>query len=214
MKLSSNVVSVFTGEDPGPQPDPQYVEYIDLINGNNNLYKYYMTDNWMQLYDGLTRGFYYFNDEGKKYTYVISNGRRRSIMHWNNSNYSSSYIAYHSTNYYSTYNCYALDIIDININGNNDSYTITTSLLNANPNFINNRFGENVPCYAGTLQYYHNDNTWTFGVSTNMTSKPTVEDITYTGTLEDCFKYLAMNVRNANIYVNGVLWALSANNIN
>lgn len=197
-------------ERPGPNPDPQYVEYIDLINGNNNLYKYYMTDNWMQLYDGTTRGFYYFNDEGKKYTYVISNGRRRSISHWNNSTYSSSYITYLSGNYYSTYNCYALDIIDININGNNDSYTITTSSLNANPNFINNRFGDNIPCYAGTLEYHHNDNTWNFGVSTDTTSKPTVENITYTGTLEDCFKYLAMNVRNANIYVNSALWALSA----
>ena len=211
-ELSSNIEIAQIEADPGPQPDPQYVEYINLINGNNNLYKYYMTDNWMQLYDGLTRGFYYFNDEGKKYTYVISNGSRRSIRHWNNSNYWSNYIAYYNGNYYSTYKCYALDIIDININGDNDSYTITTSLLNPNPNFINNRFGENIPCYAGTLQYYYNNNTWSFGVSTDTTSKPTVEDITYTGTLEDCFKYLAMNVRNANIYVNGVLWALSANN--
>ena len=212
VNTSSAVESIEIGEAPGPQPDPQYVEYINLINGNNNLYKYYMTDNWMQLYDGTTRGFYYFNDEGKKYTYVISNGRRRSIMHWNNATYSNSYITYLSGNYYSTYNCYALDIIDININGDNDSYTITTSLLNPNPNFINNRFGGNVPCYAGKIEYYHNNNTWNFGVSTDTTSKPTVEDITYTGTLENCFKYLAMNVRNANIYVNGVLWALSANN--
>lgn len=92
------------------------------------------------------------------------------------------------------------EVADINIVGFNDQYSIQYNFTSKDAfNYITDGVVRNTSNRALVWQsgsdlsvYYPGMLPWTY---------------TYTGTLQQCFNDLSQSIRNANIYVNGVLWS-------
>lgn len=179
--------------DPVPS---EYKDYIDIINGKEFATNYYLSDNWIcncnasNASDGNA-----ILTNSKDYSYVAKT--RRELSEWNNEN--KTYAAYYDSSDKITL-AYSLNPVNIYITSSGNDYQITTSVLT------------NVSVYK-----YYNTSYYDIGIryannkwrhwSVSYTSAQTIEAFTYIGTLENCFKMIAMNFRNVDIYVDGVCWS-------
>ena len=194
-----------------PVVPPEYQDYVDLINGDNDMFKYYLRDNWLihlsehEIASGMNAQWI---KNSKDYSYMNIRNRtygRPNPGSWNHS-YDRTY--YVSTNKFDEYTgkytskATPIEPLEVYINGSGNSYTLTTS-TQVPVIILSSRVWSTV--YGFTAYINEGENVVRF--SSYQTSYPEIQALTYTGTLEDCFKYAAMNLRNVNLYVNGVLWS-------
>lgn len=194
-------------------PEVNYLPYIELINGTSFNYQWNLTDNWFTSISSYNYNSYVIDGNPKDYSYIIydtyiSGGnnvnRFRTLNEWNNNG--NRYIANYSSNiqrYTGRFLFY--NHINIYINKVNNVWQCTTSTLTYNPlykNSINNH-----PIYGTVLNYDSVNNAVTSFAPLN---NP-VNNVTWQAncnTLEDCFKLIAMNFRNVNVYVDGIPWTI------
>lgn len=202
-------------------PPAEYQELLDLINGANFTEKYYMTDNWItKLSDSATSGATASIDNGfKSYSYARYTDTGNSNVwytnpsqQWNDSSYSNNkYVAgtasWEGTTEPCTCGIVAFSKLNINVNKTiNDNYTFT--LNNLSPLAVYSFYGTKY--YIFRVRYNPSDSPtgWrSFSVSYTELPSEYLGSVSYTGTLENCLKVIAMNFRNVNIYVDGVLWS-------
>lgn len=208
-RSSSEPVSLdMRGYNPVPV---EYQDYIDLINGNNDMFKYYLRDNWLAYlseYEFASGMNCQWIKTSKNYSYVnIRNNTygRPSIGSWDHDYARTKYVSTNKFDEYSgkyTAKILSMEPIDVYINGSENSYTLTTStqvpVIILSSGIWDTVYG---------FEAYIKDGENVVRVAGFTVSYPEIQAFTYTGTLEDCFKYAAMNLRNVNIYVNGVLWS-------
>ena len=205
---------------PTPVIPPELQELLDMINGANFTEKYYMTDNWITSLSNIsaTDSRIYFDGAFKDYTFVIytniSSGHNIRYItdvsnNWNRSDFSDNhYVAGKSTYSFTgpvTGTIFALAKTSINITKNsNDSYTFTID--NITPLNKYNFYG--TIYYTFRVKYNPNNVNWeSWSASYTDLDFTYQNSLTYTGTLENCLKVIAMNFRNVNIYVDDVLWS-------
>lgn len=198
MKLSSNVVSVFTGEDPGPQPDPSVVQYINTMNNRQAygfmwktcsqtfsyrksgidyyctvIYKYSDASYYVFNTNGVVGGDFSFNERGWGLVpYLCTTGNMDTIYITSDKN--------------GNYSCTVgpLTIVPgINTQYSTKFYSWKMSSSNNGDSFA---------------QYLYWDNDGGMSGKSFSTTKSSIVSM---------FEWLSQKVRNVKIYVDGVLWA-------
>lgn len=190
-----------------PDPDINYLQYINLINGHNDYKLGKSADFFMAHYSypssSLDTDVYFEGDPNRfsfirqEYTYSPTlNGSDLPITNFVEDNNQTHY----------SRSVYACDPITVYINGSDNNYVLTTSLLDPKKIFYN---GYGTAYFDGSFTYYKTNNRWRIGYG-RFTSYPNLPTFSYTGTLENCFIILALNFRNIDIYVNGDIWAVGS----
>lgn len=193
--------------NPQPQPDINYLPYIELINGKNYNYSYYLSDNWFSsLTSNNISGNVHFSGDPSSVSYLVGiNNTYNQPYNWNKSGQVSNYIAsYINGSQYKLNRSYTLSPFSIYINNIGNSYQLTTSELIPISiiTFNNNSF------YRVNTSNYVNGTYTLSAYDTNPTIPP---NFSYYGSLEECFQFIAMNCRNVNIYVDGNPWSIITN---
>lgn len=197
MKLSSNVVSCTTGEDPGPQPDPQYEELYSQINVWNIIH----TPNWSIIVPDVwvapTQ-----NDYTGGYFIWDSNDRLNHSYYRTNSEPGQWSICSTNQDVYSLEN-----VITINIDkDNNDKYVVTLPTLT----WTNDIFKKS-NVYPGTKYYGwrmdYNGSTLT-AHGWYASSVPTVSLPSSFNSLYDALYWTVAKFKHFTLYVDRTLWVL------
>lgn len=186
-----------------PTPEPNYLTYLELINGKSRNYQYFESDFFWHDYNYNPNdlGFINFVGNPSDFSFVLHNYYPQ-LSWFNNYDYISNYISFYN-NYYKTAVLQVCDILDVNIISNNDNYSFLITPSNFHNCFYYYMDGEQNLHYSGIIEY----NNGSYNFSVDRFSQPNTSSFGYTGTLEDCFKMLSMYIRNCNIFVDGVLWS-------
>ena len=188
-------------EDP---VNPNYLPYVEIINGKSFNYQYNMTDNWISLLSSSTNHVsgYSLNGSGSNYSFLNKNWSYST--QFNQSGYRPYYVAIYDNNLYKLNECYTLEHVSIYINSVNNQYQITTSTLTPKAFLHGNSYGDSYTCAIN----YDNSQSKITGFSGRTTSIPSLVSFSATkNTLEECFQLISMRWRNVNIYVDGNLWS-------
>lgn len=199
-EVSDNIINT--------NPDINYLTYISIINGSTFNYQYYLSDNWISSLSNSNLA------NNSQYTFTaplnsVSYYQRsnNSLSYWNNSNYKNGYIAsfYDSDQSYSIH-ATTLSPLSIYINLQNDIYYVTTSTMN-NVSICKD-INSNNSIYEFRTYYYPNNLKFEYYLNGSYNQLNNLSFYYNSTSLEDCFKVLAMNFRNVNIYVNGDPWSI------
>lgn len=196
-----------------PVVPSEYRDYVQIINGRRQSDTFYgLRDFFWCDYVHYSHVFYYFDGSASEHSFFLWGGMP-NIQHFGNMGYNhvdmiSTIDSTGQRKFEEAYNsvCCA-PITDIRISGSGNSYSFTTDLdgkLQAL--FVNDRLGGDYHHYAGAWNRNLETGEINIGCNTNASSSD-YTDFTFTGTLEDVFKLLAMWCRNVNIYVNNECWS-------
>jgi len=187
-----------------PNPDANYAQYIELINGTNLNIVGSVADFFTGRYNVLSSNITSpatLQLDPLEYTIIPSS------WNYNISYYprQGSFCYYSSPNYYLS-TSYCVEPITIYINNTGSNYIITTSSFDVKKSVYVPR--ENRQYFDFSMFYELNNDTWYISAGYQFTDQPTITSFQYQGSLEDCFKVIACNFRNVDIYVNGNIWAV------
>lgn len=191
----------------------EYRDYVQIINGRRQSDTFYgLRDFFWCDYVHYSHVFYYFDGAALEHSFFLWRGMP-DIQHFGNLSYNhvdmiSTIDSRGENKFEEVYNSVCCTpITDIRISGSGNSYSFTTDLdgkLQAL--FVNDRMGGDYHHYAGAWQRKLDTGEISIGCNTYASSSD-YTDFTFTGTLEDVFKLLAMWCRNVNIYVNNECWS-------
>lgn len=162
--------------------------YLDMINGNGT--NQFFWHNW--------------NTSTNENPYDCTfNGTIASDYSWRNYHNITDVTVTNAIIYQTNYTqiIQVVERATININGSGDSFSLSQSLVAQN---ILQSYRFSKTTYQTNFIKAVNSK---FEGYVSSSASTAVSALSYTGTLENCLKYLTNNIKNCNIYVNGEYWS-------